>query len=87
MSISITVEGYGGAGLDEICADMVSLANRIGIDVWCDCNGVRVLACPKDDVDALRRSLAYWNTQDRPYRYASAHDGAYRLPVSKPEAS
>lgn len=45
----IDVKVYGGSDIPKAINQMVLLANRIGLTVWADLNGVRTLARPMDD--------------------------------------
>lgn len=47
-ALYITVEVYGGSDIREAVYQMQALAQRIGISVWADFNGSRVLARPND---------------------------------------
>jgi hypothetical protein len=68
----IDLNVYGGAFIPSVIRQMVELANRIGISVWAELNGVRTLARVGDDPEKihaaweeagkLRRSHAASNT-------------------------
>ena len=51
-AISITVEAGLGRGVMEVIQAMGDLAMRLGIDVWCLVNGVKVLVRPGDSAQA-----------------------------------
>lgn len=69
----IEVTGYAGAHVHSIIRQMVALATRINIDVWCDLNGCRTLARPFDNWEALIEAYeAEQANESRPkYKHAS----------------
>lgn len=59
--IHITVEAYGGTNIPErAIPQMVALANRLGVNVHADLNGVTVMAKPYVDPQAL---AARWHEE------------------------
>lgn len=51
--VYLDVKVYGGADIAKVCRDMIELADRLGITIWADLNGIRTLARPGDDPAAL----------------------------------
>lgn len=39
--VYLDVKVYGGSDIAKVCRDMVILADRMGITIWADLNGVR----------------------------------------------
>jgi hypothetical protein len=53
MSLFLNVEVPGGTSIADAAQETIALANRIGVTVRFDFNGVRCLACPGDDPKRL----------------------------------
>lgn len=53
-NLSIEVSGYGGSDVYEMMQDMLTLANKLGVDIWANINNVRTLARPGDDYESLK---------------------------------
>jgi len=67
----VDVKAYGGSHIHQVIRQMVALATRINVDVWCDLNGVRTLARPFDDWEKL---IVAWEAEldsKRAYKHAS----------------
>lgn len=63
--LHIEVTAYGGATVQKAIVQMVALAQRLDVDVWCYLNGVRTLARPTDNADSL---YAQWERSlNQPY--------------------
>lgn len=56
--IYIDVKVYGGTHCHKAIMDMQALADRIGVSVWADLNGVRTLARPGD---SWAKIIAAWD--------------------------
>lgn len=53
LYLDIGVKVYGGAHIPRVIRQMVGLANRLEISIWADLNGVRTLARPGDNHEAI----------------------------------
>lgn len=76
MGAILKVEMYGGCTIERACEDACRVANRLGIDVEFDFNGVRCLASPQGSSTLLaERQQAEQNRElrhPRDRRFASS---------------
>jgi hypothetical protein len=52
-ALHIDVKVYGGKDIPTAIHQMVLLANRTGLSIWAELNGVRTLARPGDDAQMI----------------------------------
>lgn len=55
-NIYLEVTGYAGSDVHDCMNEMIALATRLNIDVWCPLNGVTVLARPSDNKILLHKA-------------------------------
>ncbi len=78
-AINITVEASLGRSVMEVIQAMAALAMRLGIDVWCPVNGVKVLVRPGDSPQATY--TAWEKALQASHSHASAErDGQAGVP-------
>lgn len=71
--LSLRVEISGGAHIEAVCDQLVTLAQRLGIWVEADFNGVTLLACPRTSRAGLAESWRRRIDDESRYKIASAH--------------
>jgi hypothetical protein len=54
-TLSLTVTSYAGAALSDVARDMQALADRIGVVIEMDANGVFWMAFPGGSAEQLER--------------------------------
>ena len=78
-AINITVEAGLGRSVMEVIETMATVARRIGIDVWCPVNGVKLLVRPGDAPQATY--TAWEKALQAGHSHASAErDNQTRVP-------
>lgn len=71
MGIFFELKCYAGTDIDDACNELVRFATRLGVDVWTDFNGIRVLARPEDNPVELAKAYRGQLQSDRQYKIAS----------------
>ena len=65
-NISIEVKGVAGSDINLVVVDMVELASRLKIDVWCKFNEMSVLARPDDEYHGVMEAYHRAMNNDSP---------------------
>lgn len=68
----LTLEASAGAEISDTCREAVRVADRVGITVWFNFNGVKCLARPGDDPIALMEDWRKEMKSKHPHKIASA---------------
>jgi len=66
----LKVEAAAGGTIPQVCAEMATLAARVGISVQCNINGIEVVAYSGTTGEALY--TAYGRAVDRKAKFAFA---------------
>lgn len=69
-TLYLKVEGAAGGTISEICEEIAKLAERVGVAVQCNINGVEVIGHPGATGPALYKS--YCRSVDRKIPFAFA---------------
>lgn len=62
-----------GAGIDETCAQAIELANKLGLTVWFEFNGVKCGARPGDEAALLVINWRECLNSNSPHKIACAN--------------
>lgn len=72
-SLSITAAIKPGSDITRACADLVGLANKLGVTVDADFNSVTLLAQPNGDAEILADNWHSEMNSKRQYKIASSY--------------
>lgn len=70
-TLSLHLNCFGGASVEEAVKELPVVAARLGIWVTCDINGIHVMASPVDSPETLWRN--YEKARDRKTTFVSAN--------------
>ena len=68
--LTIKVGVLGGAHIERVCEQMVELANRTGVSVEADLNGVKTVARPGVSASALYLTWSAESDSKHPHKFA-----------------
>lgn len=69
--LSIHLDCFGGASVEEAVKELPAVATRLGIWVTCDINGIHVMAAPDDSPSVLWGN--YEKARERRATFVSAN--------------
>lgn len=69
--LSLHLNCFGGATVEEAVKELATVATRLGIWVTCDINGIHIMAAPDDSPETLWRN--YEKARERKATFVSAN--------------